>query len=175
MNSLIIFFTGLLLRKGTDGLSPGNNAAKPACAGFTLIEILIVIAIMGTLSAIAMPYFTYYIQMVKEKKVFIEMRMLEKEINLFRDTYDRYPNNLDEIGLGDLKDAWGNPYRYLPVEGTPFGKLRKNLSMVPVNNDFDLYSMGPDGKTATPFTAKNSRDDIVRANDGQYLGPVSEY
>ncbi|MCK9295771.1 MAG: prepilin-type N-terminal cleavage/methylation domain-containing protein [Desulfobulbaceae bacterium] len=175
MNSPINFITRLLGRYNTGTSQPGGKKSATATSGFTLIEILIVIAIMGTLSAIAMPYFTYYIQVVKEKKVLIDMRMLEKEINNFHDTYDRYPKDLDEIGLGDMKDAWGNPYRYLPVEGTPKGKLRKNLSMVPVNDDFDLYSMGPDGKTASPFTAKHSRDDIVRANNGQYLGPVSEY
>ncbi|MBU0968715.1 MAG: prepilin-type N-terminal cleavage/methylation domain-containing protein [Proteobacteria bacterium] len=175
MNSPIIFFTRLLGRKGPAGLGSDNNVPKPASSGFTLIEILIVIAIMGTLSAIAMPTFRTYVERVKIKKILIEIRMLEKEINNFYYTYDRYPQNLDEIGLGNMKDAWNNPYRYLPVEGTAPGKLRKNYSMVPVNHDFDLYSMGPDGKTASPFTAKSSRDDIVRANDGQYLGPVSEY
>lgn len=174
MNSPINFITRLLGNNpGTS--QPGDKKSATATSGFTLIEILIVIAIMGTLTAIAMPTLYNYVEMVKVKKVLIEIRMLEKEINIFHDTYGRYPKDLAEIGLDDMKDAWGNPYRYLPVEGTPFGKLRKNLSMVPVNDDFDLYSMGPDGKTASPFTAKNSRDDIVRANNGQYLGLVSEY
>ncbi|MBU4261855.1 MAG: prepilin-type N-terminal cleavage/methylation domain-containing protein [Proteobacteria bacterium] len=175
MNSSITFFTRLLGRKSTAPLSPGAKKRRIASSGFTLIEILIVIAIMGTLSAIAMPTFRTYVERVKTKKVLIEIRMLEKEINNFYYTYNRYPQNLDEIGLDDMKDAWDNPYRYLPVEGTAPGKLRKDHFMVPVNSDFDLYSMGPDGKTASPFTAKSSRDDIVRANDGQYLGPVSEY
>jgi len=47
--------------------------------------------------------------------------------------------------------------------------------MVPVNTDFDLYSMGKDGKSRAPFTAKASHDDIVRANDGKFIGLVSEY
>ena len=47
--------------------------------------------------------------------------------------------------------------------------------MVPVNSDYDLYSMGRDGKSNAPFTAKMSRDDIVRANDGQFVGLASEY
>ena len=47
--------------------------------------------------------------------------------------------------------------------------------MVPVNSDFDLYSMGPDGDSRAPFTAKASRDDIVRASNGGFIGPVSEF
>ena len=47
--------------------------------------------------------------------------------------------------------------------------------MVPINTDFDLYSKGPDGKSATALTAKISQDDIIRANDGQYIGRASEY
>ncbi|TFG37429.1 MAG: prepilin-type N-terminal cleavage/methylation domain-containing protein [Desulfobacterales bacterium] len=175
MNTPIIFFTRLLRRKGTEALHPGDNESRTASSGFTLIEILIVIAIMGTLAAIATPNFYYYLERVKIKKVLIEIRMLENEITNFSITYGRYPTDLAEIGLNNMKDAWGNPYAYLPVDGTKTGKLRKDHFMVPVNSDFDLYSMGKDGKTAAPFTAKNSRDDIVRANDGQYLGLVSEY
>ncbi len=47
--------------------------------------------------------------------------------------------------------------------------------MVPVNTDYDLYSMGKDGKSTSPFTAKASQDDIVRANNGGFLGLVSDY
>lgn len=47
--------------------------------------------------------------------------------------------------------------------------------MNPLNSDFDLYSMGPDGKTATPLTAKASYDDIIRAVDGKFLGLASDF
>ena len=67
--------------------------------------------------AIAMPNFKTYIEKVKEQKVLNDIRTLEKEIINFYETYDRYPKDLAEIGLDDLKDAWGNPYRYLPVAG----------------------------------------------------------
>lgn len=175
MNSPIIFFTRLLRRKVTKALHPGDNESRTASSGFTLIEILIVIAILGTLTAIAVPAFYTHLEMVKVKKVLTEIRMLEKEIINFSITYSRYPTDLAEIGLGAMKDAWANPYRYLPVKGARRGDLRKDRFLVPVNSDFDLYSMGKDGKTAAPFTSKNSRDDIVRANDGQYFGLASEY
>jgi len=46
---------------------------------------------------------------------------------------------------------------------------------VPINSTYDLYSMGADGRTATPLTAAISRDDIIRANDGQYVGFAENY
>ena len=53
--------------------------------------------------------------------------------------------------------------------------MRTDKSLVPVNSDFDLYSMGKDGISKAPFTAKESRDDIVRARNGNFYGPVSGY
>ena len=47
--------------------------------------------------------------------------------------------------------------------------------MVPVNSDYDLYSMGADGDSQTPFTAEASQDDIVRCGNGSYIGLVSNY
>jgi general secretion pathway protein G len=47
--------------------------------------------------------------------------------------------------------------------------------VVPINTDYDLYSMGKDGKSQPPLTAKDSRDDIIRANDGAYIGPAEGY
>jgi general secretion pathway protein G len=55
------------------------------------------------------------------------------------------------------------------------GHARKDHSLVPINTDFDLYSMGPDGRSAPPLTAQHSRDDIVRANNGTFIGIASEY
>ncbi len=47
--------------------------------------------------------------------------------------------------------------------------------MVPINSDYDLYSKGPDGASQGPLTAKASRDDIIRANNGRFIGPVALY
>lgn len=55
------------------------------------------------------------------------------------------------------------------------GKVRKDHNLVPLNTDYDLYSMGEDGASVSPLTAKASRDDIVRANNGRYVGLASDY
>ena len=79
--------------------------------------------------------------------------------------------------MGGLLDPWTHPYQYLRINGANIkgSSLRKDKSLVPVNTDFDLYSMGKDGASVSPFTAKQSRDDIVRANNGKFVGLAADY
>jgi general secretion pathway protein G len=102
------------------------------------------------------------------------MKMIEKTISSHMAENTQLPDSLAEVKLSGKADPWGRPYEYLRLEGnkTPGinGKRRRDKNANPVNSDFDLYSMGQDGKTTAQFTAKNARDDIVRANDGAYYG-----
>lgn len=133
-------------------------------------------AIIGTLSAIAIPNFIRYRQRALEARAIVEIKQIGTEITLFQVDTGNLPESLADIGLGSLLDPWENPYQYLNCETAKGkGKFRKDHNLVPVNTDFDLYSMGPDGKSQSPFTAQASRDDIVRANNGQYVGSVSNY
>ena len=55
------------------------------------------------------------------------------------------------------------------------GKARKEKKLVPPNTDYGLYSMGEDGLSRPPLTAKRSRDDIVRADNGRLIGLATDY
>ena len=143
--------------------------------GFTVVELLIVFGIIGTLASIATPRFLMYKEKVKVTIAITEISTIGKEIMAYELANNQYPDDLSELGLPNTTDPWGNPYQYIKVEGTPPGQLRKDRFMVPVNSDFDLYSMGPDGESSSPFTAARSRDDIVRANDGGYIGAVENF
>lgn len=146
--------------------------------GFTIIEIMIAIAIAGTLAAIATPNYINYKNRALIARAIAEINIIERVIGNYMAEKGKLPDSLNNVGLGNLKDPWGNPYQYLRIEGGNLkgkGKLRKNRSLVPVNSDYDLYSKGRDGKSVSPFTAKASQDDIVRANDGGFLGLVSDY
>ena len=74
-------------------------------------------------------------------------------------------------------DPWGRPYEYLNIRtaGPGKGALRKDGKLNPLNTDFDLYSIGKDGMSATPLSAEESRDDIVRANNGAFIGLGEDY
>ena len=52
---------------------------------------------------------------------------------------------------------------------------RRDGFMFPVNSDYDLFSLGPDGRTAVSLGSQLGKDDILRANNGGYLGPASAY
>jgi general secretion pathway protein G len=155
---------------------PFSSSAKSAVPGFTLVELVIVIAILAVLSSIAVPSFQQFRSTVEKKATLLEMKNIEMEINSFYMDRGEYPDTLAQVGYGNLNDPWGNPYQYINISTAKGnGKLRKDHNLVPINTDFDLYSMGPDGKSVSPLTAKASRDDIIRANNGAFLGPVSQY
>lgn len=148
--------------------------------GFTLIELMIVIAMIATLAAIAFPILGSYMDRAKVTRAKAEIRLISNEITSFYFERDRFPLDLAEIHLDNMLDPYGNPYQYTPSiigkNGKPqVAHMRKDHNLVPVNTDFDLYSMGKDGKSVAPFTAKASQDDIVRANNGQFIGLVSGY
>jgi len=116
---------------------------------------------------------------VKKKAVYEEIDDIAKRIQFFEIENGRFPETLGEAGITEL-DPWGNPYQFISIAGKPLtgaGKVkpRKDKSLHPLNSDFDLWSMGPDGKTALPLTAKASRDDLIRAGNGSFIGTAEDY
>jgi general secretion pathway protein G len=145
----------------------------------TLVELVIVMAMVATLATIGVPAYNNYIEKVKTSQAIEDIRFIEAAIKMYLTEHKVLPDTLDQLPSAQLLDPWNNPYRYFRIAGRPHhevtGKWRMDHFNVPVNSDFDLYSMGKDGKSKAPFTAKASRDDIVRASDGAYVGLVSEY
>jgi general secretion pathway protein G len=161
-----------------DGTEQHIDHIKKKMTGFTLIELMVVMAILGILAAIAVPAFMAYRERAQMAVVVSAIKVIEKEVFSYFIVKGDYPNSLADVGLAGMRDAWGNPYQYYKIYGQgkkATGKARKDFFLVPINTDFDLYSMGPDGKTNTPLVAPVSHDDIIRANDGQYIGLASGY
>jgi general secretion pathway protein G len=173
-----ILILGLLMGKQQLKFKKKDSIYDFNNLGFTLIEILICLAILGTLAAIAIPNYIVYRDRAKTAVAIHDLRIIQDIILNYQISWGQFPDTLDQAGIKRLKDPWGNSYQYLRIEGADIkgkGKLRKDRSLVPVNSDFDLYSVGPDGKSQPPFTAKTSLDDIVRAADGGYFGKASDF
>ena len=77
------------------------------------------------------------------------------------------------MGLGQLRGpSWGT--------GIPLGCPNQGNSVAPVGLEvgdagLDLYSMGKDEQTVPPLTASVSKDDVIWANDGGFIGLASDY
>lgn len=144
--------------------------------GFTLPELLLAIATLGTIIGVAIPAYRDYLEKAKVMRAVTDIRTIEKRILAYELDNGGLPNALGDIGQPSPPDPWGNPYVYLRIAGvkTP-GTLRKDRFLVPLNSDYDLYSKGVDGQTKAPLTAQASWDDVIRANDGGYVGLASDY
>ncbi len=124
--------------------------------GFTLIEIMVVVVIIGLLAAFIVPQVMGRVDEARITKVKGDIQMLETALSMYRLDTARYPTT--EQGLMALvtkpddpavrnwkpggylsrvsKDPWGNEYRYV-YPGTK-------------GREYDLYSLGPDGQEGTP-------------------------
>ena len=157
--------------------------------GFTIFELLIALVIASILATFAIaaygsskpdcdnpnarqgPHMRAKMAHVTGQLGEIHLAILRFELS-----FNRYPDSLAEIGFNQVEDPWGSPYQYLVVFGLGNkGPVRKDHNLHPVNSGYDLYSMGPDGVTSTPFTSNLGKDDIVLANDGDYFGLACQY
>ncbi len=164
------------IHSGRAGDRGGEALRSNSARGFTLIELAIAVAIIGTLAGIALPLYLEYLEQAKIAKACMDIRVIEKEIQVYRLQTGHFPDSLAAIGRSNFTDSWGAPYKYLKISDNEkaVGKARKDRFMVPINTDFDLYSSGKDGGGSTPLTAKGSHDDVIRAFNGAYVGLASK-
>ena len=145
-------------------------------AGFTLIELLITVTILAVIASIALVGYRGYVETTRINIAINQLTEMSIAISDYGLDNSGFPASLAQIGLANMLDPWGNPYQYLNIMANPGnGMVRKDHNLVPLNTDYDLYSMGPDGNSVGPLTAKASRDDIIRANNGSYIGPAANY
>jgi general secretion pathway protein G len=144
--------------------------------GYSLIELFVVIALLVTLIGAGIPLYTTYIEKAKMTRAAEQISTLQKEIQMYKLSKKVLPLRLSDMRDADLVDPYGRPYQYHIFTNTDEKeKRRKDRFLVPLNTEYDLYSMGRDGQSEPPITAPKSHDDIVRANDGIYIGPASEF
>lgn len=146
--------------------------------GITLVEIVVAVAILAIVATAAIPIYEGYVNEVRIARSIQDIRQMALILD---DLYEEGvpPPTLAAAGLANMVDPWGYPYRYLWLRGNPAlgleGMRRRDKSMNPVNTDYDLYSIGQDGATVAQFAGGPARDDVVRANDGDYFGLADDH
>lgn len=146
--------------------------------GFGLFDLMVTLVIASMLVTLAVPAYDRFISRAKIAKAIGDIGSLSIAIEQFRlNNQDRIPDSLDELAVDIPLDPWGRPYAFLNIQAVVPGKgaFRKDGKLNPLNSDFDLYSCGRDGDSKGPLSAKASRDDIVRANDGAFIGLGEDY
>lgn len=142
--------------------------------GFSVFELLIAMTVMVILGSIAVPLYGDYAERARVGQAVADIGRIDMLIERHVAGTFTFPNSLADLGADVPLDPWGQPYRFLRINGngTPGlqGQLRKDRNLVPINSDYDLYSVGADGDTRPPLTARPSQDDIVRASDGGFVG-----
>jgi len=133
-------------------LSRSTNSPSRAkgAAGFTLVELLVVLVILGLLAALVAPRVLSYLGSSKTKAAQLQISSFKDAIDLYRVDNQRVPNTaeglqalIEKPGTAETwngpylsqgkvpLDPWGNPYHY-----TAPGQ----------HGDFDLFSLGGDNK-----------------------------
>ena len=128
------------------------RATRAAQSGFTLIEIMVVVIIIGLLAAVVVPQFLGRVDQARVAKAKEDIQAMQTALTMFK--LDNYSYPTPEMGLKALaqkpdsttiknwrpggylqhvnKDPWGNEYQY-QIPGTHGG-------------EYDVYSLGADGK-----------------------------
>lgn len=129
----------------------GRPIARPiGSAGFTLVELLVVLAILGMIAAIAVPQTLGYLGRAKSNTAGIQLENLGAVLDLYRLDVGRYPSESEgldalvnppaDIGnwagpylkkSSSLLDPWDKPYQYrFPGQ----------------HGEYDLFTLGADGQ-----------------------------
>ncbi len=129
-----------------------NDTTRYTKEGFTLIEIMIAIVIVGIIAAISAPYFLGQVEKARVRATQATLRTLKSSLTQFRAEIGQYPETLKDLVRkprdeklarqwitpyleGDVpEDSWGGRLIYKPTPGQ--------------EHPYELYSYGPEGKGA---------------------------
>jgi general secretion pathway protein G len=143
--------------------------------GFTLIELMVAIILIGVLTAVALPFYAGYQKRVHVHQAIIDIAAMSAVASNYWNDNRAYPNSLADIGFAGKLDPWGNPYVYYNIDANGRGLARKDHALNPLNTDFDLYSSGADGQSTPQITQNLSLDDVIRASNGAFVGLASDF
>lgn len=136
--------------------------------GFTLLEVMIVIAILGMIAGMVVPNLMGSTDDAQIKATAIEIRNIESTLDMYKLKAGMYPTTEQGLeALVSMPDIEPIPRNY-PEEGffdkVPVDKWGNEYQLISPGEmgKFDLFSMGPDGEAGTD-------DDIGNWNADEYL------
>ena len=122
------------------------NKKKRRSAGFSLVELMVVISIIGLLSAVVAVNVLKTQDKAKQKKCQADVKQLSTAIVGYRNDVGRYPQALEDLVQGSAQD-WDGPY----IEGglkalnDPWGRIYVYNYSGSGSPPYELGSYGADG------------------------------
>lgn len=141
-------------------------------AGFTLVELAITIAVVGVVLGSAFQLQRSQREASRQLQAAAQIAAIASSLKAYWEDEHRFPESLEAANLAPRLDPWGRPYAYHPLPARGLENERRDEPLALLNTDFDLYSLGPDGRTDADVNHRYSADDVLRAHDGRYIGLV---
>ena len=126
------------------------NGFRSCSAGFTLLELLVVMVIIGLLASYVAPRYFDQVGKSEVKAARAQLDSFEKALGAYRLDVGHYPNT--EQGLKSLNDRpsdeakWSGPYLSKSVPADPWGRPYLYRFPGTTGHDFELQSLGRDGQ-----------------------------
>jgi general secretion pathway protein G len=132
-----------------------RDRSKKKSRGFTLIELMVVIVILGILAGLVLPRFMGRTEEAKKTKARLQIENLEGALKLYKLDTGTYPTTeqglealVQKPSTGAVPKNWreGGYLEKMKVPEDPWGRPYVYMSPGIKNRDFDLKSLGADGE-----------------------------
>jgi general secretion pathway protein G len=140
-------------------------------AGFTLIEIMVVIIILGLLATLVIPNITGYTEKAKREKARADIASLEGALELFKADNGFYPTTEQSLDALIIKPSTGR----IPAKWMEGGYFKKGVPLDPWGNryvyfapgrrgeGYEIVSLGTDGQESDDDVSSSEHLDSGRA------------